>query len=158
VRESTAGPYPLLVLTPIAPPHHLDKKDWRVSASENAEIASRVADDDRRTRWVSSSAGSPALSVTLDLGRPRELGGVEVRPGLPGRTLRLAASLDGIAWTAIDALTWAGSLYWTGSELLKNGGPKWAVAFPRTSLRYLRLSPATSFSEPWTLAELDALE
>jgi F5/8 type C domain-containing protein/dolichyl-phosphate-mannose-protein mannosyltransferase len=158
VRESTAGPYPLLVLTPIAPPHHLDKKDWRVSASENAEIASRVADDDRRTRWVSSSAGSPALSVTLDLGRPRELGGVEVRPGLPGRTLRLAASLDGITWTAIDALTWAGSLYWTGSELLKNGGPKWAVAFPRTSLRYLRLSPATSFSEPWTLAELDALE
>jgi hypothetical protein len=96
--------------------------------------------------------------VTLDLGRPRELGGVEVRPGLPGRTLRLAASLDGITWTAIDALTWAGSLYWTGSELLKNGGPKWAVAFPRTSLRYLRLSPAAPVRDPWTITEIECLE
>ena len=158
VRQTTAGPYPLLVLTPTAPPWHLDKKTWRAGASENSAIAPRMVDGNRHTQWMSSSPGNPSLSVTLDLGAPYELGGLEVRPGIPGRTLRLAGSLDGTTWTAIDAFTWAGSLYWTGSELLKNGGPKWAVAFPPTFLRYLRLSPATPFAEPWTLAEIDAVE
>ena len=158
VRRTTAGPYPLLVLTPTAPPRHLDKKSWRASASENSAMAPHMVDGDRHTQWVSSSPGNPSLSVTLDLGAPRGLGGLEVRPGLPGRTLRLAGSLDGTTWTTIDSLAWAGPLYWTGFELLKNGGPKWAVLFPRTTARYLRLSPATPFAEPWTLAEIDALE
>ncbi len=158
VRESMAGPYRLLTLTPAPPPRRLEKREWRASASENAEQAWRAIDGDRRTQWASRAPGGPELAVTLDLGRPRELRGVEVRPGLPGRELRLAASLDGTIWTPIEPLTWAGSLYWTGSELLKNGGPKWAVAFPRTTLRYLRLSPAGPLRDPWTLTEIEALE
>ncbi|HEY7142599.1 MAG TPA: discoidin domain-containing protein [Methylomirabilota bacterium] len=158
VRERTAGPYRLLVLTPASPPRHLDKKEWRASASDNAAQASRAIDGDRRTQWVSRGPAGPEVTVTLDLGRSRDLRGVEVRPGLPGRDLRLAVSLDGTTWTPIDAPVWAGSLYWTGSELLRNGGPKWAVAFPRTSLRYLRLSPAGPLRDPWTLAEIEALE
>ena len=158
VRERTAGPYRLLVLEPTSLPHRLDKTGWHVSASENAEHAQRAVDGDRRTQWVSRSPGRPELTVTLDLGRPRDLRGVEVRPGLPGRELRLAGSLNGTTWTPIDPLTWAGALYWTGSELLRNGGPKWAVAFPRTTLRYLRLSPAEPLGGPWTLAEIEGLE
>jgi hypothetical protein len=158
VRESAAGPYRLLTLDPSPPPRRLEKTGWHASASENAEQAGRVIDGDRRTQWASRAPGGPALAVTLDLGRPRELRGVEVRPGLPGRELHLAASLDGMTWTPIEPLTWAGSLYWTGSELLKNGGPKWAVAFPRATLRYLRLSPAGPLGDPWTLAEIEGLE
>ena len=158
VRESMAGPYRLLTLDPSAPPRRLEKKGWRASASENTEQAGRAIDGDRRTQWASRASGGPELAVTLDLGRPRELRGVEVRPGLPGRELRLVASLDGATWTPIEPLAWAGSLYWTGSELLRNGGPKWAVAFPRTTLRYLRLSPAGPLGDPWTLAEIEGLE
>ena len=90
--------------------------------------------------------------------RPRPLRGVEVRPGLPGRALRLAASLDATTWTDLAPLTWAGALDWTGTELLRNGGPKWAVTFPPTTLRYLRLSPAAPRRDPWTIAELEVLE
>jgi F5/8 type C domain/Dolichyl-phosphate-mannose-protein mannosyltransferase len=158
VRESMAGPYRLLAVTPTPPPRRLDKRGWQVTASENATLGRRVIDGDRRTQWTSSSPGNPALSVTVDLGQPRQLRGLEIRPGLPGRDLRVTGSLDGMTWAPLDALTWAGSLYWTGSELLRNGGPKWAVLFPRTTLRYLRLSPATTFIEPWTLAEVDAIE
>jgi hypothetical protein len=158
VRESTAGPYRLLVLEPTSLPRRLDKTGWHVSASENAEHAQRAVDGDRRTQWVSRSPGRPELTITLDLGRPRDLRGVEVRPGLPGRELRLAGSLNGTTWTPIDPLTWAGSLYWTGSELLRNGGPKWAVAFPRTTLRYLRLSPAEPLGGAWTIAEIEGRE
>jgi hypothetical protein len=158
VRESVAGPYPLLVLAPTPPPRRLPKRGWRLTATEAAAQAARAIDDDRRTHWVSGPPGPTPPTVTLDLGAPRPLRGVELRPGLPGRTLRLAASLDATMWTPIEPLAWAGALYWTGAELLRNGGPKWAVAFPPTTLRYLRLAPAAPLREPWTIAELEALE
>ena len=158
VRESHAGPYPLLVLTPAPAPRRLPKTGWRATASEAGDQALRAIDDDRRTQWVSGPPGPAPLTVTLDLGAPRPLRGVEVRPGLPGRALRLAASLDATTWTDLAPLTWAGALYWTGTELLRNGGPKWAVTFPPTTLRYLRLSPAAPRRDPWTIAELEVLE
>jgi hypothetical protein len=158
VRESTAGPYPLLVLAPAPAPHRLAKTGWRASASERGEEAPRAIDGDRSTQWVSRGPGGPELAVTVDLGRPRELRGVEVRPGLPGRELRLAGSLDGVIWRPIEPLVWAGSLYWTGFELVRNGGPKWAVTFPPTSVHYIRLSPAGPLRDPWTITEIDCLE
>jgi hypothetical protein len=158
VRETTAGPYRLLVLLPARAPHRLDKTGWGASASENADQARRAVDGNRATYWASGGAGEPGLTVTVDLGRPRALRGVEVRPGLPGRTLRLAASLDGATWRPIEPLVWSGSLFWTGTELLRNGGPRWAVAFDSTSLRYLRLSPAGPLREPWTITEIECLE
>jgi hypothetical protein len=157
VRDGMAGPYPFLALAPTTPPHRLDKTGWRATASERPELAQRAVDGDRSTEWASRGPGGPELTITLDLGRPRALRGVEVRPGLPGRTLGLAGSLDGATWAPLAPLAWAGSLYWTGSELLRNGGPKWAVAFPRTSLRYLRLSPAGPLRDPWTIAEIECL-
>ena len=158
VREVTAGSYRLLAFTPTPAPRRIDKTGWTASASENSEQARRAVDGNRDTHWVSTGPGSPGLAVTLDLGRPRDLRGVEVRPGLPGRTLRLAASLDGSSWRPIEPLSWAGSLFWTGSELLKNGGPKWAVTFPRTRLRYVRLSPAGPLRDAWTITEIECLE
>ena len=98
------------------------------------------------------------MALTVDLGRPQALRGVEVRPGLPGRDLRLAGSLDGATWTPLSPLAWAGSVYWTGTELLRNGGPRWAVTFPRTTLRYLRLSPAGPLRDPWTIVEVECLQ
>ena len=98
------------------------------------------------------------MALTVDLGRPRALRGVEVRPGVPGRDLRLSASLDGVTWTPLSPLAWAGAVYWTGTELLRNGGPRWAVAFPRTTLRYLRLSPDAPLPDPWTIVAVECLE
>ncbi len=123
-----------------------------------AQPAGAAVDGDRGTRWVSRAPGHPAQDITLDLGRARDLRGVEVRPGIPGRELRLWGSEDGVAWTPLEPLTWAGSLYWTGSELLRNGGAKWAAVFPRTRLRYLRLSPAGPLRDPWAIAEIECLE
>jgi hypothetical protein len=72
--------------------------------------------------------------------------------------LRLSGSLDGTTWAPLSPLTWAGAVYWTGTELLRNGGPRWAVVFPRTTLRYLRLSPAAPFPDPWRITEIECLE
>ena len=103
VRERTAGAYPLLALDPhpaAAPP-----RQERAGAPPRAKTPSSPSARSMASggpQWVSHSPGGPALSVTLDLGRPHDLRGVEVRPGLPGRDLRLARSLDGTTWTPIE--------------------------------------------------------
>ena len=51
-----------------------------------------------------------------------------------------------------------GTVYWTGTELLRNGGARWAAAFPRTTVRYLRLAPAAGLPDPWTITEIECLE
>jgi hypothetical protein len=158
VRETTAGPYPLLVLEPAPPPHRVEKSRWRATASEGGDTAQRAVDKDRGTAWVSGGPGRPEMALTVDLGSPQAVRGVELRPGLPGRMLRLSGSLDGTTWAPLSPLTWAGAVYWTGTELLRNGGPRWAVVFPRTTLRYLRLSPAVPFPDPWRITEIECLE
>jgi F5/8 type C domain-containing protein len=160
VRETTAGPYPLLLLEPAPPPHRLGKSGWRASASasEGGGAAQRAVDGDRGTAWTSGRPGGPDTAITIDLGRPQAVRSVEVRPGLPGRELRLSGSPDGVTWTPLSPLAWAGAVYWTGTELLRNGGPRWAVTFPRTTLRFLRLSPAGPLRDPWTIVEVECLE
>ena len=158
VRKTTAGSYHLLALEPTSAPHRIKKSGWRARASQGEELAQRAVDGHRSTAWASPGPGVPEMAFTVDLGRTHALRGVEVRPGLNGRELRLAGSLDGTTWTPLSPLAWAGAVYWTGSELLRNGGPRWAVAFPRTTLRYLRLSPAGPLRDPWTLAEIECLE
>jgi hypothetical protein len=158
VREKMAGPYPLLVLEPAPSPRRVKKSGWRASASEGGDTAQRAIDGDRETAWVSGGPGRPEMTLTVDLGRPQAVRGVELRPGLPGRTLRLSGSLDGATWAPLSPLGWAGAVYWTGTELLRNGGPRWAVTFPRTTLRYLRLSPAGPFPDPWRITEVECLE
>ena len=80
VRETTAGPYALLVLEPTPPPHRLPKSGWRASASEGGDLAQRAIDGDRGTAWMSRGAGGPEMVLTVDLGRPQALRGIAVRP------------------------------------------------------------------------------
>jgi hypothetical protein len=158
VRASTAGPYRLLMLDAAPGPRRLAKSGWRAVASVGADTAQRAVDGDRQTAWTSGTPAGPDATITVDLGRPEALRRVEVRPGLPGRELRLSGSLDGETWTPLSPLTWAGAVYWTGTELLRNGGPRWAAAFPRTTVRYLRLAPAAGLPDPWTITEIECLE
>jgi hypothetical protein len=158
-RETAAGPYGLLVFDPGPPPRRLDKRAWRATATENADRAGRAVDRHSHTAWISERPAGPGVLFTVDLGTPQEVRRVEVRPGVPGHDLRLWGSLDGVRWAPLGPLHWAGALYWTGSELLRNGAPEWAGAFAPISLRYLRLAPAAPLDRaPWTIAEIDAFE
>lgn len=163
VRDTTAGPYPLLVITArTAPPARLARGGWRATASENAAAAPLAVDGDRGTAWASTGPARPAMRFTLDLGQGRRVSRVAVRPG-PGAgglaPLRLEGSMDGRAWTPLQPLAWAGPVYWSGSELLRHGKDGWAVSFPATALRYLRLSPAVeAAAAPWVIEELECFD
>jgi hypothetical protein len=99
------------------------------------------------------------VSFTLALDRPRRLTGLQLVPGSreggPAE-LDLAGSVDGRAWQPLAA-TWAGPLFWTGAELLRNSRPEWAVTFPPAVVRYVRIRPVAS-APTWSIAEITAFE
>jgi hypothetical protein len=52
---------------------------------------------------------------------------------------------------------WAGPLYWSGYELIRNGRREWTVVFPRVTLRHLRIRPAAP-ARTWDIEEIDLFE
>ncbi len=160
VREGVAGPYRLLVLGPEAPRRALARAGWRGSASGGAATAPRAVDGDAGTRWTAEGPVDGTVSFTLALDRPRRLTGLRLVPGSreggPAEFV-LAGSADGQAWQPFEPTTWAGPLFWTGAELLRNSRPEWAVTFPPATVRYIRIRPAAP-APTWAIAEITAFE
>ncbi len=71
----------------------------------------------------------------------------------------MEGSLDGARWTALGPVAWAGPLYWTGWELLRDGRRGWDLGFPPALVRFLRLAPAAAWPlDRWRLAEVEVFE
>ena len=163
LRERSAGGYPYALLTHPAPRSaRVSKEGWTATANEQPEQASRAMDGDRSSAWESERPLGPETRFTLDLARPRRVGRLRLIPGLPGvrlEELRLEGSPDGERWEPLGPLTWAGPLYWTGWELLRDGRRRWDVAFPPVTTRAIRLSPAAPWPAlRWRLAEIELFE
>lgn len=127
-----------LTLEPLA----ADSTMPRVRAKASSGIASRAVDGNLATSWrVGGSDVNPRLE--LDLGRPREFGGLDLR-WAPGRHLadyEVAFSLDGRTWTAVDTVR--------GS----NGGRD-PLYLPESEARYVRLRAMRAIRVPIALNEV----
>jgi hypothetical protein len=159
-RERTVGPYRLFLLGSEAYPRALARIGWRASASAGGEAAERAIDGDARTRWTAGGPVDGTASFTVELDRSRRVMGVEVVPGSreggPADYV-VEGSADGQAWASIGSATWAGPLFWSGAELLRNSRPEWAVTFPPAPLRAIRLRPAAP-APTWSIAEITLFE
>ena len=114
------GPYQLLTFKTTEKARLLDRAGWRATASVDTANAQRAIDGKAGTHWISGGPASPQDHLTVDLGRIREISGIRLTPGSQAAgplALDLEGSDDGITWTALGPPTWAGALYWTGSEL-----------------------------------------
>lgn len=96
-----------------------------VLADTATALQDRMVDGKSDTFWV--SGGVKQQTVSLDLGKPREVGGavVDWLPGLEATRYTVRASQDGRDWRTVREVT-AGS-----------GGRDW-LALPETDARYLR--------------------
>ncbi len=159
-REREVGPYRLLVLASEAPRRPLARAGWSASASVAAATAGRAVDGDPRTRWTAAGPVDPTSSFTLERDRPWRLSGLRLVPGSraggPAEFV-LEGSTDGLAWQPLEPRTWAGPLFWTGAELLRNSRSEWAVTFPPVTVRYVRIRPAVP-APTWAIAEITAFE
>jgi hypothetical protein len=159
-REGRAGGYPLLLLAPPAPRPALRPDGWRADASTTPDAAGRAIDGRPGTAWSTEGAPAPGAAVTLDLGTARPVGGIRLRPGAGAgnpAAFVLEGSADGAAWRRLAPASWAGPLYWTGYELLRDGSAEWTVTFPPAPVRHLRIRPAAP-GRRWAIAELELLE
>ena len=159
-RETALGPSPLLLLASEAERRRLAPAGWRGHASVGTVPAARALDDDPRTRWTAGGPVDPAASFTVEFDRPRRLGGVRLSPGSREggpADFTLDGSADGIVWQPLEPRTWAGPLYWTGAELLRNSRSEWAMTFPPATLRAIRIRPAGA-APTWSIAEVVAFE
>lgn len=159
-RERAVGPYRLLLLAREAPRRPIARDGWRGSASVAAATAGRAVDGDPRTRWTADGSVDTTVSFALDLAQPRHLTGLRLIPGSreggPAEFV-LEGSADTRAWRPLEPTTWAGPLFWTGTELLRNSRPEWAVTFPPVTVRYVRIRPAAP-APTWAIAEITAFE
>ena len=114
------------------------------TAAFPAGAAALAVDGDPATAWAADLHRGPAAQLTLDLGRPREFGGLVLRwkPGLHATDYRVQLSDDGVRWR--DARTVVGG----------NGGNDY-IALPESEARYLRLLPGDGPASSFALAELE---
>jgi hypothetical protein len=158
-RETTAGPYPLFVVTGrSARRRPLSRDGWRATADEHAEEAARAIDGQVATMWSPATAEG---RLTVDLGRRLRVSGVEIAGANPvgaHRDFRLWGSGDGQTWTPLGPVRWAGRVYWDGAEFLRLGRGEWRVDVPEAAIRYLRVAAAGSEPAGWSVAEIRCFE
>jgi hypothetical protein len=161
-RETAAGPYPLLLLSLRRDPlRRLSPTGWTATATVAPEQASLAIDGRLATAWIGTAPSSGDLAFTVDLGTVRSLRRIRLKPGTVVNAfddVRLEGSLDGTEWRILGPTSWAGPIYWTGSELLRNGTHEWSVAFPPMPVRYLRLRVIGLRGARWSLNEIQCAE
>jgi hypothetical protein len=113
-----------LTLTPLPAEDHSPLLPLVIADTATA-LQQRIADGKPDTAWI--SGGVKQQTISLDLGKVRELGGAVVNwlPGLEASRYRVKGSQDGRDWKLLREVT-AG-----------NGGKDY-LALPETEARYLR--------------------
>ena len=117
----------------------------RPIATASAQLAGGAAanavDGDPATAWRAPRDSAPTL--TLDLGREREFGGLTLRwrDGEQASRYRIALSADGRAWREVRAV------------MAGNGGSD-PIALPESEARYLRLQLDDGPGKAYALAEV----
>ena len=96
-----------------------------VLADTATALQDRMIDGKADTFWV--SGGVKQQTISLDLGKPREVGGavIDWLPGLEATRYTVRASQDGRDWRTVREVT------------ASSGGRDW-LALPETDARYLR--------------------
>jgi hypothetical protein len=131
-----------------------------VSAAANGGLAGAMTDHDIVTRWHTGREQRPGDSMTVDLGQPRTVHGVETLIGgfvadFP-RRLSIETSLDGQAW----AEAWRGETAIIALSAALDDPRNVPLPFPfePRSARYLRFTQmGADRTYYWSVAELRVL-
>jgi hypothetical protein len=128
-----------------------------IVADERAERVAAMTDHDIMTRWHVGRPQARGDTMTVDVGQPRAISGVELLIGgyvadFP-RQLRIELSIDGQNWTE----TWSGptALLALGAALDDPLASALPFAFEPRTARYVRLTEmAADPTYYWSVAEL----
>ena len=128
-------------LEPLAPDSTMPPVRARASSQTGGGEASQAVDGSPRTAWRSAE-GDSLPWLELELGRPREFGGLDLRWG-PGRHMTdyvVELSRDRTTWTAADTV-------------LGGDGGRDPLYLPESEARYVRVRSLRRVSAPAELRE-----
>jgi hypothetical protein len=125
------------------PPTHFPPLGATASSSLSGADASAAVDGDPRTSWRSDPKAGPGQSLNVDLGMPREFGGLELnwQDGARARRYDVEASSDGVAWQVLR-------------RVANGNGAKDTLLLPDEEARFLRINLRDGPKDGYALAEL----
>jgi 4-amino-4-deoxy-L-arabinose transferase-like glycosyltransferase len=145
------------------PRRPLQRRDWKVSASESSADAPAAIDGDRWTYW-SAPATVERPSFSVDLGGVQTVTGLYIDHGERNhdffRSLCVEASTDGVHWaTVVDDARWGLPVYFDRhGEVITRPANVQYVLFAPVAARWLRLTRLEGFLEfNWSIGELAVL-
>ena len=151
VRKDSLGrttPWTEEEIKAAAPPMLANRKEWRLTTSENAAGIERCIDGDLKTLWSSKKALTSGMWLTIELPAEATINGMRLAFSDHGsflsRNLRVETSRDGKTW----------------SKPLYNGSAVTAIteiAFQATTAKFIKLTQTGSGDKhtPWNIHELD---
>jgi hypothetical protein len=156
VRRIDLGGLSLFVYQPPGLP--IPHTELRVTASVAPERASRAADGSLRLRWSTGRAQAAGDWLRVDLAAPRRVRAVRLwttEPAESPRGLRLEGSVDGAAWTPLEAhVRTEHRVRWAGITWLREDPTAVWLEVPPVLTRSLRLVLTRDATDPWSIHEL----
>lgn len=137
----------------------ISPNSWRFQTNYNPGNAHLAADGKLSTRWTTNRPQLPGAYLQIDFGKLEKVARVRVLTGdsvndFP-RGYSIRYSLDGKAWTSLDATLSPVSLYWTGETLLKDSRDL-DFTIPSTPMRYLQIINTGSDEHYfWSIHEIE---
>jgi hypothetical protein len=139
----------------------LPRDRWKISATDDADDADLVLDDDPKTAWSATPNALTRPALTLDLGRTETISGVYFalggRPKEAFHRLAVEASTDGQSWELVKRARWDfPATFRSDGQVSILPDDVQAVLFPPRPARWVRLTLLEPFhGRSWTVAELD---
>ena len=161
VGERVAGAFTILTSGAAPGPgfRSLSSDGWEVTASPRSAAASFLVDRDASTGWSTGEAQVPGEAVTLDLGRERLVGRVDLL-AIDWREVptgfRVEVSPDGARWHAVqEAPTYWGPLFFSEHHaFLKVRRGRIQAVFPPVPTRFVRIVQTGVSHHAWSAREL----
>jgi mono/diheme cytochrome c family protein len=130
-------------------PKPLDKKGWKITASENGETAALVADGKTDTRWQTAGDQKNGQWIQVELPQEATIGGIRLdqwkAQGDYPKSYKVEGSLDGRKWTSVGQV---------------NGLPGVSeFYFAPAKVRFVKVTLAgAQKGKPWSIYELDFIQ
>jgi mono/diheme cytochrome c family protein len=145
--ETKAGaqPWTAQTLAAALPKTVVASADWKVLASDEAELAQKGCDGDGKTRWETKANQKKGMWYQFELPAAQTITGVRLdaagRPSAFAKNFKVEGSLDGQKWTALGT---SHGLYALSEAY-----------FPAKSVKFVKVTITdTTNNQPWAIQEV----
>ena len=143
--KGVSAPWTAATLSAALPKTLVASADWKVSASDDAELAQKGCDGDGKTRWETKANQKKGMWYQLELPVAQTIAGVRLdasgRPSAFAKGFKVEGSVDGQKWQPLGA---SHGLYAISEAY-----------FPAKPVKFVKVTVTdTTNNQPWAIQEV----